>query len=120
MFRVPLALLSYALLDFGPVLLGLYLKPGSVHLAFVLVPGVLWLVMFDRALLWRLDRFWNVKSMQNRTPYPEHPDNHRMFKTLRGWCAWLFLGVDIEHKDAPNHTPEGIRRPADGSPKPSG
>lgn len=86
------------------------LRPASLHVAVVLIPGILWLVIFDRILLWRLDCFWNVKSMQNRTPYPEHPDNHRMFKTFKGWCAWLFFGLDIEHKDTPNKMPEDTPR----------
>ena len=112
-FRVPLALLSYAGIGFGPVVLALYLRPPSWHVAVVLVPGILWLIVFDRCFLWRLDCFWNVKSMQNRTPHPERPDNHRTFKTFKGWCAWVFLGKDTERKDSPNQQIHGTayRRP---------
>jgi len=111
MFRVPLALLMDAAVAFGPLALALYLRTAAVPLAFVLIPGILWIVLFDKVILWRLDCFWNLRTMQNRTGRPEHPDNHREFKTLKGWLAWLFMGKDLEHDiGAPNQASEGMPR----------
>lgn len=111
LFRVPLALLTHAVAAFGPLVIALYLRTPSVPLAFVLVPGILWIILFDKFISWRLDCFWNLRMMQNRTGRPEHPDNYREFKTLKGWLAWVFVGKDMEHiNGAPNQASEGIPR----------
>lgn len=94
--RVPLALASYGFLFFGPILLGFYFR-GPLDAIVVMMLGLLWLTAGDRFLAWRIDTFWNVKSYQNRTPFPAHPDNHRTFKTFKGWMYWIFLGKDIEN-----------------------
>lgn len=95
--RIPLALLCDAIVAFGPIGVGLYFR-GPIHPFVIIAVGILWIIFFDHQLLWRIDVFWNVKSLQNKTQFPLNPDNHRMFKTFKGWIYWIFLGKDIENK----------------------
>jgi hypothetical protein len=97
MFRVPIALVCDGLIAFGPIVLGFYFKKPQSSILFVIIPGILWIIIFDKFLLWRLDCFWNLKTRQNRTDKPEHPDNYREFKTIKGWIYWNFIGKDIEN-----------------------
>lgn len=43
-----------------------------------------------------MDCFWNVRSLQNKTPFPKYPDNYRNFSTIKGHLSWGFLGKDCE------------------------
>jgi hypothetical protein len=95
-FRVPLALLSHAAVAFGPMVALLVSQPFHAPVWLLIAIGVSWMILFDRFLMWRLDTFWNVRCMQNRTGKPPFPDNYREFKTLKGWLGWLFLGKDYE------------------------
>ena len=97
-FRVPLALLSHGLAAFGPMICLFVLRPFNAS-AWVLIGfGIAWIIFFDRFLMWRLDSFWNIRCMQNRTGNPPNPDNYREFKTAKGWLGWVFLGIDYENK----------------------
>ncbi len=96
-FRVPVALVFDGLIAFGPIALGLYFKKPESSILFIIIPGILWIIIFHNFLLWRLDCFWNLKSRQNRTDKPETPDNHRHFNTVKGWFYWNFLGRDVEN-----------------------
>jgi hypothetical protein len=95
-FRLPLAMLSHALVAFGPMIGLLVLRPFNASPWLLIGCGVAWIVLFDRFLMWRLDCFWNVRSMRNRTGRPSFPDNYRKFKTVKGWLGWVFLGKDFE------------------------
>lgn len=98
MFREPLALICHGIIAFGPLALGGYFVNIPSEFIFVILPGLLWIIVFQKLLLWRMDCFWNLKSRQNRTNKPENPDNLREFKTIKGWLFWEFLGRDIEHE----------------------
>ena len=95
-FRVPLAVLSHALFSFGPVSGLLVVRPFGASPWLLIGIGIAWLLVFDRLLMSRLDCFWNVRCMQNRSGKPPFPDNHREFRTAKGWLGWLFLGKDYE------------------------
>ena len=92
-FRVPLALIVDGAIAFGPVIALMYLLK---HVAGLII-GVVWLVIFYFHILWRLDCFWNLKMLQNKSDMPINPDNLREFKTLKGRMVWVFLGRDIEN-----------------------
>lgn len=96
-FRVPLALLSHALAVFGPMIGLLVLRPLQASPWLLIGIGVAWIIFFDRFLMWRLDSFWNIRCMQNRTGKPLSPDNYREFQTVKGWLGWNFLGIDFEN-----------------------
>lgn len=98
-FRVFLALLSHAVVAFGPLVALVVLRPFLAPVWLLIGLGVSWIIFFDRFLMWRLDTFWNVRCMQNRTGKPAFPDNYREFKTLKGWLGWLFFGKDYEHSE---------------------
>lgn len=108
-FRVPIALLADGVVAFGPIVGVLYLRPSDSSIWFLIGFSVLWLVIFQHFLLWRLDVFWNLRSMQNRTPKPAAPDNHRTFRTWKGWLGWLFMGKDFEsQKTGPRRDDAGL------------
>ena len=103
-FRAPIALLSDAIIFFGPIALGLYILHGTGLSVLSIILGIPWLILCHRCFLWRLDVFWNLKSSQNMTNKPPCPDNHRVFKTFKGQMIWLLLGKDIEKKNTePGH-----------------
>jgi hypothetical protein len=123
-FRVPICLLTHAFFAFAPMIGLLVFHPFNASAWLLIGLGVAWIVVFDRFLTWRLDCFWNVRCMQNRTGKPSHPDNYREFTTLKGWLGWLFLGKDYECK-APNKavdsttarvTPPAGQEPRHGQP----
>jgi hypothetical protein len=97
-FRVPLALLSYGILAFGPTIALLEFRPFNVNPLLILCVGGAWIMLFNRFLMWRVDSFWNVRSLQNHSGKPPYPDNYREFKTIKGWMGWVFLGIDYENK----------------------
>ena len=96
-FRVPIALVCDGVIALGPIALGEYFRKIQINFLFVIIPGILWIIVFYKYFLWRLDCFRNLKMMQNRTNKPENPDNYREFRTVRGWLFWNFLGRDIEN-----------------------
>ena len=72
------------------------LVPERFWLASVIISAVIWGTFFYRVLLWRMECFWNLRSLQNRNPLPANPDNGRHFSSLKGWLYWNFLGIDRE------------------------
>lgn len=101
-FRVPMALLAHAAVAFAPMIGLLVYRPFKASPWILIGLGAAWILVFDRFLMWRLDCFWNVRCMQNRTGKPPNPDNYREFKTAKGWMGWLFLGKDYENKKPNN------------------
>ena len=111
-FRVPLALLSHGLLAFGPMVALLEFRPFNASPWLMIGIGVAWIIFFDRFLMWRLDSFWNVRCMQNRTGKPPYPDNYREFKTVKGWMGWVFLGIDYENTKTEQAAPSNGDKPS--------
>ena len=96
-FRLPIALVTHAIIAFGPLVAAGYFR-GDIPIAIVVILGIGWLIAFERFLLWRLDRFWNLETLQNRTPFPESPDNYKGCDSIKAWLLWVFLGRERNEK----------------------
>ena len=70
--RVPLALLLNGVIAFGPIYIAAYLFKSFLGMVLF---GAIWLSIFQRYILWRLDCFWNLRTLQNKTGLPPNPDN---------------------------------------------
>ena len=104
-FRIPIALAIDAIIFFGPIGFALFFRDyfpifrEYVSVSVIIFIGIIWILICHKFFLWRLDSFWNIKSRQNKTLYPENPDNYRKFKTLKAWIFWNILGKEIEDKN---------------------
>lgn len=91
--RMPLALITTGAIAFGPIYMSFYLLG---HVVLIVLFAIFWLSLFQKFILGRIDCFWNLRTIQNKTCKPEAPDNLKRFKTAKAYFYWIFLGKNIE------------------------